>query len=239
MPETDKSCQRIQANCRPKANDFRLITFLTLLCALGFFRSVYPQDIGDVVLGLQRRNASANTISGNFQQNYNAPGIHQTESGKFWLKKPGLMRWEYNHPEKKLFVADGREAFSYVPQEGQVTVQPFTTAEMHQTPLELLLGGGNIEMGFAATWANEFNAKSDGTFLIRLTPRRNEAEYSFLVLELDQATYNVERIVIHEPSGNTSEFLFTNQLYNVEVDDKMFKFEIPEGVEVMRLEDSE
>jgi outer membrane lipoprotein carrier protein len=212
---------------------------MILLFSLGFLSSAYPQDIKEVIRDLQRRYASVNTVTADFQQDYRAPGIHQTESGKLWLKKPGLMRWEYDRPEKKLYVTDGEEAFSYVPEERQVTVQPFTAAEMHRTPLQFLLGGGDLERDFVASWASELSTKDSDIILIRLTPHRNNPEYAFLVLGLDQKTYDIQRIVIHEPSGNISEFLFTNQVYNAEIGNEKFKFRIPDGVEVMRLEDSE
>jgi outer membrane lipoprotein carrier protein len=193
------------------------------------------QELEGVVSGVQGRYASVETMAGEFKQIYRAPGIDQTESGLFKLKKPGLMRWEYRSPDEKLFVADGRESFLYVPQDRQVTVQPFTASDLRHTPLELLLGGGDINRSFAPSWEMEFRPSVESTYVLRLTPRERKAEYSFVVLELDRATYDIRRIVIREADGNTSEFLLSNVTTNVKTDNKEFRFKPPKGVEIIRL----
>jgi len=153
----------------------------------------------------------------------------------FWLKKPGLMRWEYYSPEEQLFVADGRESFLYVPQDRQVTIQPFSAADLHSTPLEFLLGSGDFKGSFQASWETEFKPMLERTLLIRLVPRRNDAEYSFLVLELDNQTFDLRRIAIREPGGSTTEFLLTDVAVNLKPDKKLFQFKAPKGVEEIRL----
>ncbi len=227
---------RLQAKgLKPATRNLQPVTVLFLVWCLVGCLAVYAADLSTVVAGLQRRYASVETVTGSFQQSYRAPGINQVESGVFWLKKPGLMRWEYRSPEEKLFVADGRESFSYDPQDRQVTVQPFTPSDLHSTPLEFLLGAGDINKSFASSWETEFKPQADRTYLIRLTPAKRGAEYEFLVLELDQETYDMRRIIIRESSGNTSEFLFTNVLANIKIENKKFQFKIPKGVEEIRL----
>ncbi len=233
------ACCRLKTHCRLTTNNGRLISWLIFLYIIGASTNAYSLDLESVVQGLQKRYASVDTVTANFRQEYRAPGIRQSESGQLWLKRPGLMRWEYRHPEEKLFVTDGKEAFFYVPQERQVTVQPFTAADMRRTPLEFLLGGRDIETGFDTFWASEFRAEVEGTVMIRLIPREDQTEYSFLVLEIDKETYDIQRIIIHELSGNTSDFLFTDQIHNVRLGKKRFEFDIPDGVEVLRLENSE
>ncbi len=56
-----------------------------------------------------------------------------------------------------------------------------------------------------------------------------------MVFELDQATYDVRRLVIRERTGNTSEFVFTDVKTNMAIDNKKFQFKIPKGAEVIRL----
>ena len=208
-----------------------IVCLLTFLCALA-----YPQDLAKAISGLERRYASAETVSGNFEQTYRAPGIDQVQSGVFWLKRPGLMRWEYRSPEEQLFVADGRESFLYVPRDRQVTVQPFSADDLRNTPLEFLLGGGAISKSFAAAWEAEFKPNSDRTVLLRLTPRMHDPACVFLVLELDQTTYDIRRIVVREPTGNTMEFLLSAVQVNLKADSKLFRFKPPKGAEIVRLE---
>src|SRR5512144_410947 len=91
----------------------KLLRVLCILSASGIAVSADP--LTEAVLGIQKRYAAVDSLSADFQQKYRGPGIEQTESGVLWMKKPGLMRWEYAEPEKKLFIADGRETFLYTP----------------------------------------------------------------------------------------------------------------------------
>jgi outer membrane lipoprotein carrier protein len=210
-----------------------------LLCLSFCFLSGPPgscaSDLDGIVARFQQHYASVVTVTGDFKQTYRAPGIDQVESGVFWLKKPAFMRWEYRSPEEKLFIADGRESFLYVPLDRQVTVQPFSALDLQRTPLELLLGKGNINKSFAVSWEPDLKSNTGLSYVIRLTPRKSEAEYSFLVVELDQKTYDLRRILIRESSSNASEFVFTNVSTNIKIEKKMFQFKAPKGVEILRL----
>lgn len=207
-----------------------------ILCLLCLCARVYAADPAAAVAGLERRYAAVETAAGGFRQIYRAPGIEQEESGVFRLKKPGLMRWEYREPEAKLFVADGRECFLYVPQDRQVTVQALTAADIRRTPLSFLLGGGNIGKRFAVSWETEIPPAFAQTLRIRLRPLAYEDAYVFLVLELDAATSDIRRVVVREHSGNTSEFLLSNVETNVKVSARDFQFKPPKGVEIVRLD---
>ena len=187
--------------------------------------------------GLQRRYAAVDTVAAGFRQTYRAPGVDTTESGMFWLKKPGLMRWEYRSPEPKLFIADGHETYLYMPEEHQVMISRFTAAELHSTPLQFLVGQGNIAASYDASLDTEMKPMLAGTVLLRLTPRAQEPEYSYIVLELDAATYDVKRIVIRERTGNTSEFALSDLKTNVKVDNRQFSFKVPPNVEVIRVDE--
>ena len=196
---------------------------------------LFSSDLETAVSGLQRRYASVATVTGSFQQTYRAPGIEQVESGVFRMKRPGLMRWEYRKPEEKLFIADGREAFLYVPLDRQVTVHPFSASDMRGTPLEFLLGGADVRKDFTVSWENNFKPRPEKTLLLCLTPRKSQSEYEFLVLELDAQNYDLRRITIHEHGGNTSEFYLSDLTENAKINDREFQFKPPKGTEVIRI----
>ncbi len=219
------------------AYGWRLLLLSCLLIAACFPLFSGQESASQAVAGLQKRYTAVNTVKADFQQVYRAPGVEQIESGVFWMKKPGLMRWEYRDPEPKLFIADGHNTYLYQPEDRQVMVSSFSASEMHSTPLQFLLGQGNIAANFDVSLETETKPKMQGSIMLHLRPRTPEPDYSHLVLELDAKTCDVKRIIIHEPTGNTSEFLLTNLETNVKVKDSQFRFQIPKGVEVIRLEE--
>lgn len=193
-------------------------------------------DLSATVAGLEARYTGVASVTADFEQTYRGPGVLQREAGVFYMKKPGLMRWEYRKPAVKLFVADGRTSYLYTPEERQVLVSPLGDEELRSTPLQFLLGRGRILESFAVSWETELEPSAGGTVLLRLVPRSPEPSYAYVVLECDRATYELRRVVVREPTGNTSEFLLANLRTNVRIDSGKFRFKIPAGVEVVRLE---
>ena len=214
-------------------------SLFVFLCCIDCHGWSYALDLDNVVEGFRQRYAAVETVRGNFQHHYQAlaQGIDQTESGLFWFKKPILMRWECRQPEEKLFVVDGHESFHYVRLDYQVYVEPFTTEDLRNTPLELLLGTADIRKSYTFSWEVSVLPKYQHTCMIRLTARKPEPGYSFLVLELDQETWDLRRLLIRETTGNTSEFLFTNVETNVKIENSKFRFKTPKGVDVVQLTD--
>jgi len=205
-------------------------------CCLSLLRA---QDLEAVVKGLQNRYASFETMTGNFHQTYRGPGIDQVESGVFWLKKPGFMRWESHDPEEKLFVADGRTSYHYIPQDYQVYIQPLTTSDLLNTPLELLLDAGNISKSYAVSWEVDLPPQFDDSYVIRLKPRKKDQPYSYLVLEFGQDSWDLRRILAREANGNTNEFLLTNVTMNIKIEKSKFQFKTPRGVEEIQISNEE
>ena len=217
----------------------RLATGLAVAFAAFVLASVSSAgaDLDTVIAGLQKRYALVESIGADFLQTYRAPGIEQTESGTLIMKKPGLMRWEYRVPEVKFFIADGRETYLYTPEDRQVLIRRFSAAELHSTPLQFMLGQGDIRRSFEVAWEQGPGPNADGAFVLRFMPRAAEADYAYVVIECDARSFDMRKMVIRERTGNTSEFALSNLKTNMKVDGKQFQFKLPKGVEVVRLDD--
>ena len=224
----------LEVNAKPPRGFAFTLLFVILLVCL----PVAAADFDEALRAMERRYAKTDTVVGNFRQIYRAPGITlEEESGVFQLKRPGLMRWEYRTPEEKLFVADGKDCFLYAPRDRQVTTYPLTPADLARTPFAFLLGGGNVRRDYSASSEKEFKPAFSGTILLRLTPVRDNGEYSFVAIELDAGTFDIRRVVIREQSGNTSEFFLSDIEINSKMNEKNFQFRPPKGVEIVRIKD--
>ncbi len=75
-----------------------------------------------------------------FTERYTGLGMDRTETGMLLLKKPGRMRWSYTTPVGKVFVLDGKYAWSYTPGDAQVQRLPAKQVDDLRSPLRFLLG---------------------------------------------------------------------------------------------------
>jgi len=216
----------------------KITSLLTLFVLFLSCAETSASDFDTALSGMERRYAAADTVAGSFRQIYRAPGISQMdETGVFKLKRPGLMRWEYRTPEEKLFVADGRECFSYTPRDRQVTIYPLTPADLARTPFAFLLGSGNVRRDYTATAETEYKTAFSNTVLLRLLPVSGNGEFAFVTLELDAKTFDIRRVVVRERIGNTSEFILSDVVLNQKMNDRDFQFRPPRGVEIMRIQE--
>src|SRR5579862_2473290 len=98
-----------------------------------------------VARALEGRYHEAKTLQAIFLERYSdsRQGL-QTESGKVYFSRPGRMRWEYEAPEQKLFVSDGKTVWFYVPSDHTVTRASIKQSTDWRTPLALLTGKAKL-----------------------------------------------------------------------------------------------
>ena len=180
---------------------------------------------------LQQRYQGIKDFTADFSQSYRGGVLRQrtVEQGTVSVKKPGLMRWEYVKPEKKEFVSDGRKTYLYIPQDRQVVVGDVDT-EGASTSSLFLAGKGDITRDFTAASAE---SPVPGTVALKLTPRRRQPDYEYLIVAVDPGSLQIRGLVTHDAQGGDSTLTFTNLKENTGISDKVFAFRIPRGVDVV------
>jgi outer membrane lipoprotein carrier protein len=208
----------------------RLMLVLTVIPAVvGAQARPAPEALAT---SLQQRYDGIRDFSASFVHNYRG-GVLRTrteERGTVSVKKPGRMRWTYTAPEKKEFVADGRKVYSYIPEDRQVIVSDVPSDNQATTPALFLAGKGDISRDFTAAYAD---TAAPGTIALKLTPRRAEPEYEYLVVAVDPATLQIRALTTRDRQGGESTLTFSDLKENQGIPDREFAFRIPRGVDVI------
>lgn len=174
------------------------------------------------------------TLKSAFTEIYQAPGISRTESGTLWLKKPGRMRWEYREPREKLFLADSHTAYFYVPGERQARKTAIKNLDDIRSPLRYLLGKTKLEKELnGLSLAPDVPPLQPGNQVIRGIPKGMEDRISDVLLEVS-SNQQIVRIFIHEVDGASTDFRFSQIEENVPMQDALFRFTPPPGVETIQ-----
>jgi outer membrane lipoprotein carrier protein len=184
-----------------------------------------PAAVEGLVKRVEERSRRTTSLVADFVQTYRsaAMGRELVERGTLQLKRPGRMRWEYQQPEKKTFVSDGKTFYFYVPAERQVIVRE--QAGDRGIAVRLLSGDGGILSQFDAS------PEADGKRL-KLVPKKPDPELEAAYLETDPEG-RILGIEIRDVQGNQSRFTFGRLRENVALDDRQFRFEVPKGVAVI------
>jgi outer membrane lipoprotein carrier protein len=186
-----------------------------------------------VARGTDEHYNQLKTFKTEFTEVYQGPGVSRTESGTLWLKKPGRMRWEYREPREKLFLTDSHTAFFYVPGERQARKTPLRNLDDIRSPLRYLLGKTKLEKELdGLSVAADHKPAKAGDTVLRGVPKGMKDRISEVLLEISPS-FQIDRIVIREIDGTSTDFFFSNTEENVAVEDKLFRFTPPAGVEVI------
>ncbi|HZR56287.1 MAG TPA: outer membrane lipoprotein chaperone LolA [Terriglobales bacterium] len=173
------------------------------------------------------------TLQTEFVEIYKGAGMERTESGTLWLKKPGKMRWEYRSPREKLFLGDGKNAWFYVPGDQQARKTSMRNLDDLQSPLAFMLGKTKLQKELRGlSLAPDVPVSSPGDQILRGVPKALADRVRQVLLEITPERY-ISRIVIEQQDGSVTEYRFREQQENVAVDDQLFHFVPPSGVEVV------
>jgi outer membrane lipoprotein-sorting protein len=98
------------------------------------------------------------------------------------------------------------------------------------TPALFLAGKGDIARDFTAAYAESV---LPGMLALKLTPRRAEPEFEYLVVALDPGSLQIRALTTRDRQGGDSTLIFSNMKENRGISDKEFAFRIPRGVDVL------
>jgi outer membrane lipoprotein carrier protein len=138
------------------------------------------------------------------------------------------MRWDYQNPQPKVFVSDGRTAYFYIPGERQARKASVKKLDDLQSPLRYLLGKSQIEKELENISAEQ---TEKGVVLAGL-PKHMKDRVQRVRLTVNPRN-QIERIEIEEIDGTITDFKFSNIEENVEIADAQFRFKPPSGVEMV------
>lgn len=208
---------------------------LLLACLPGLLEAGDPRMEADVA-ALQRKYSGMRDLQMNFVQSYGWPGRQpRTESGRVFLRRPGMMRWEYREPAEKLFLSDGETIQFYLPDRKQVQKSRVGHSRDRRLPFLFLLGRGNLKRDFSSIeWAREkpFFA---GNRVLAATPGKAAGPVVEVLMEYDPGRMQLQRVSLIERGGARNDFIFTKIRENAGLGKGLFDFQAPAGVETVGL----
>ncbi len=215
-------------------------TVVLTLFSVGIVSAAYAlPNVHDVARQVDEHYNQLQSFQAEFTEIYQGSGIQREEVGTLLLKKPGKMRWEYRSPEEKLFLADGKTTWLYIPAERQARKSPLKNLEDVRSPLAFLLGKTKLEKELKVlSFAPDLRAWKPEDVMVRGVPLGLEDRIEQIVLEITPE-HRIARILIHGVDDSVTEYRFSNQKENVAVADKQFRFTAPAGTEVIEEEGGE
>lgn len=177
---------------------------------------------------VEERYNRSKSLKVDFTQSYLQGGTKRLEAGELVLRKPGRMRWTYSNPAGKLFLSDGKYVYLYSPATNRAEKMKLKETEDMRAPLAFLLGRLDFSRDF-----KDFRAKKEGgRWVVTGYPKSDKLPYSEVTFTVSEKL-EIQHLVVLGQDRSVLEFQFANEIVNPPLDDKLFRFSPPKGVEVI------
>lgn len=193
-------------------------------------------DLETIISGIEQRYAGRGFSAGFFQESMlKAMQISDTAEGRLIVKRPGKMRWEYHLPDEQIIITNGSTMWIYRPADRQVMVGRAPDYFGQGKGAGFLSDIRQIRDSFTITLED---AQSEGYYRLRLQPLKPNPELADVILSVSRTTYQVDQVITHNAYGDETRIVLQDYKFDIQPDDSLFNFNIPEGVDVIELDPS-
>jgi len=168
------------------------------------------------------------TLEANFKQTLvDDQGIElESSSGVVFLNRPDKFRWDYQIPYTQTIVTNGELLWFYDEDLEQVTIRDVSSS-IENTPAAIFGSYDDIDEQFIIIDMGNIE-KFDW---VELTPRDIESQYNSIRLGFDKDKLGM--MVMFDNLGQVTRIDFTEEVLNKKMDDNMFNFEPPQGIDII------
>ncbi len=203
------------------------VSFLATLSILAIPLTVTAQS-GPARVQLEQFTNGLESLHARFdQQVINADGlVEEKSSGQLWIAHPNRFRWEYGGDFPELVVADGEKVWLYDEMLAQVTIRQQSSLTS-DSPLTLLTDLSQLDVQFDVRELGD----DSGLDLLELRAHNPESQFERVLLGLDDD--KVLLMAMEDAFGLRTEIRFKDIKRNPQLNEELFHFTLPEGVDVI------
>ncbi|MGE4441646.1 MAG: outer membrane lipoprotein carrier protein LolA [Desulfomicrobium sp.] len=203
---------------------FHFILTLSLGFVLSGHASADPRDIDAVLQELRVQATAVESISSEFSQESHLSVFEETivSNGRFLFHKPDKLRWEYLHPITEGFALNGDQGVRW-------TETTKTAFSLRSDPLMNIVARQLLAWAiFDLEWLSaEFDIALAGKspVVLKLVPKDPDTSLvlKHLLIEFSVSSNTVQRVEIHDQSGDLTRILFKNPHVNIPLGNEMFR----------------
>jgi len=190
----------------------------------------------DEIMNRVEKHYAVSGFSTDFYQTSTIKAMEITDSasGKAFFKRPGKMRWEYETPDRQMIITDSHTLWVFRPEDNQVMIGKAPSFFKDGKGFSFLTDMKVIKEKFSINLEKE--TKTD-FFTLKLLPNEKTYDLAEIYLWISKKTFDVVRIITYNSYGDETRIVFDNIQFKQKLDDGMFEFKIPKGIEVLTLDE--
>jgi outer membrane lipoprotein carrier protein len=218
---------------------FLIAIHLGLILPAGFAlrASAAESDLTlEQILDRMETHYANNNFKAEFVQESTLKAMEITDfaTGKIFVRYPGMMRWEYEKPEKQIIITDAKKLWIYRPADNQVMIG--------SAPAFFSDGKGASFLSDIKLIRQKFKislevSQDDFFYELKLQPLEKSLDVNDIHLSVTKNTFTVIRIITNNSYGDENRIELLNHQFNAKLDDSLFGFDIPPGADVVEIDE--
>ena len=220
---------------------FRHLVLILFAMALSFSahaeEAALPAKSIDEILERVEQIYTASSFSASFIQasTIKAMEITDSASGKLYVQYPGKMRWEYMEPESQLIVTDGTQLWMYRPEDNQVMVGQASTFFSEGKGAGFLSDIRLLRKDFDISLED---IRFGDYYNLKLVPLEKNWDIAYVHLLISKITFHIAQVFTYNAYDDVTRIELVDPQFDESFDDAFFTFKIPQGVDILRLDDA-
>jgi outer membrane lipoprotein carrier protein len=222
------------------------------LVLIGVLSAVIIEGLQDATAASEQNNLTVDQILENIENKYTdskftadfiqrstikAMNITDTATGKVYIKYPGMMRWEYEKPDRQIIITDADKLWIYRPEDNQVMTGKAPTFFRDGKGASFLSDIRLVRKKFDISLEANQPTESDLFYHLKLIPREKTLDISEIRLMVSRKTFSVLQVMTLNFYGDETRIDLVNFAFGVDIDDSLFNFTIPQGVDVIQIDE--
>ena len=199
---------------------FIVISLLTVSCSV-----ISASSVDEELQKIQKAYESIKDISGNFIQRSFIKDLKRTDTfrGKFFIKIPKKLRWEYTGETPQEVFINNDEILIYQKKERQALRGKFDWNTYGQAPIALLSGFGKIQEQFSVSHRN-------GTLLLK--PKNPMGRILSIEIVPSENEFPISSFIIRDSLSNKIEIILKDIRVNTDLEEKLFYPSLPKDIKI-------
>ena len=149
----------------------------------------------------------------------------KTSHGVFYLSRPGKFRWNYSKPFVQEIVSNKGKVWFYDADLEQVTIKQIDDS-VGSTPALLLSG----DVALKENYILKKQGVDEGLQWVKLSPKNEDSGFNYILIGLDKK--GLAGMELKDNFGQLTRIYFSKVKKNIKLDDKLFEFIAPKGVDI-------
>ncbi|MDI6698581.1 MAG: outer membrane lipoprotein carrier protein LolA [Candidatus Saccharicenans sp.] len=215
------------------ARPLRRLVLLACVAIQPLLTAAADLTADQVARRLENRLKAVVTLRAEFRQFYYSSSTPEpmTGQGQLFISRPDRMRWEYNSPEKQIFLVKDGNFWLYFPEDKQLIKNAARSEVQESEILGLLSGNLSLSERYRVEF-NPFPSERKNVYQLRLIPVE-DGQFSYLLLEIDRDSWLITKAVFFEPAGGKLEYHFRRIVTDRKIPEEIFNLRVPPDCEII------